>query len=414
MKELRIDRPQLTRSPRDATCLRWSVQASYPGLLSRPETLWFDIPEDLADGMDSGGNAWLVTLLPLAVTLGCPLSMDLPVDETLVENLGRLMEIWSGWYDTLQPVPLNVPVNAPTEPPGPRRSALFFSGGIDSHYTLFRAAEIRDADIDDLLFLQGFDIPLENTIALGRARGRIEDVADCLGKRVVSVATNLRQTRFQEAGWTDIAFGCLLAGAGLSLGGRYRQLVISSGLPATQLRPHASHPDTDPLFSSSWTRFIHYHVEDDRIPKLEFLRAYPLALKNLRVCYESDTGGNCGRCLKCVIAMSMLEIVGGLEQATSFPGPSLDLDLIRRTYISQGVISFRTIQASALEHGRKDIAEAVQAAFDRTERLDRWFQLKWIRAVRSRFEAHPLARRATRWIRPSLWRIGRWLNRRLP
>ncbi|MGA9190322.1 MAG: hypothetical protein WBZ24_01195, partial [Anaerolineales bacterium] len=292
MNALRVDDPRLDRSPRDASLLRWSVRASYPGLLSRPERMWFDIPEDLADGLDQSGNTWLVALLPLAVTLGCPLAMELPVDEILVENLRRLMDIWAGWFDALRPIALLVPARTTPKPSGPRRSGLFFSGGIDSHYTLFRSMEARDTDIDDLLFLQGFDIPLGNTLALGQALRRIEEVAESLDKRVVTVATNLRQTRFQEAGWTDIAFGCLLAGAGHSLGGSYRQLVISSGLPATHLRPHASHPETDPLFSSAWTQFIHYRVEDDRIPKLEFLRDIPLALKNLRVCYESDTGGN--------------------------------------------------------------------------------------------------------------------------
>jgi len=394
--------------------VRCSVEAACPGLATIPEDWWFEVPEDLADGLDRSGNAWLISMLPLAITLGCPLSMELPVDTVLLENARRLMAIWGEWYRNLRPVPLNVPVHTAAEPAGPRPIGLFFSGGIDSFYTLLRAKETQDADIDELLFIQGFDIPLANTRAHSRAIDRIQEIADKLGKRLVTVATNIRQTRFQESSWTDLAFGCLLAGAGHSLGRRYRQLVISSGLPATHLRPHASHPETDPLFSSSWTNFRHYAVETDRIPKLEFLRAHPLTLQNLRVCYESDTGDNCGRCMKCVIAMAMLEIVGGLEEASAFPGGKLDLDLIRRTYINQGVISFRTIQASALEHGREDIGEAVEAAFQRTERLNRWFHLNWIRRVRSRLESNPAARRITRSIRPILWRWGRWLNRRMP
>ncbi len=112
--------------------------------------------------------------------------------------------------------------------------------------------------------------------------------------------------------------------------------------------------------------------------------------------------------------MAILEIEGRLRDSPAFPGDGLDLELLSRSYINQGVITFGKIRELALERGRPDVARAIAQAFKRTERLDRWFQLGWIRQARARFQGLPWARRSTRWFRPVVWRLGRALNRIMP
>jgi hypothetical protein len=401
-------------SPRLADMIRLSVEVRYPGRFSSSERAWFEIPEIFASEATPRGDPWLLSYLPLAVALGHPIETDLPVDQQLIDNVRSLMEIWARWYPGMAPVELQVGVAAPSGRQPPERTGLFFSAGVDSFYSLLRTEEIGDPHIDDLLVLHGFDFEVDNDRAMAAVMDTANAVAREFGKVVVPIGTNIRETRFGEASWSELAAGCLLGGAGLILGGRYRHLLISSTLAPGHFRPHASHPETDPLFSTAQTSFVHFGEDLSRIPKLQYLQPHPIAMRNLRVCYESDDGSNCSRCLKCVVVMSMLELIGSLEQATTFGDKELDLDLIRGTYLSQGAVSFRQIKEFALSIGRLDVAEAVDSAFARTQWIDRWLLFRWLRTARERWQYDPLLRRWTAWLRPWLWRLGRRLNRLAP
>ncbi len=190
--------------------------------------------------------------------------------------------------------------------------------------------------------------------------------------------------------------------------------MISAGLPVRHLRPHASHPDADRLFSANQTSFRQYGQQRNRQEKIEYLLSHQLALDNLRVCYESNTDENCGRCLKCILVMTILEIHDALSTSEAFPGDSLDLENLHKTYLSQGTISFRNTQELARARSRQDIVEAIDGAFRRTEQIDRWLKVGSVRSARARLGRQPTARWLTRGLRPLLWRLGRCLNRFLP
>lgn len=414
MHPIRISDLKVEPSPRMAGKSRLSVQVNYPGRFSTSETAWFEVPSEYASGLSRSGDAWLLAYLPLAITLGTGLVVDLPVDERLYGNAHALMDIWSSWYPRLSPGRLEVAASVSAMQQTGERTGLFFSGGVDSFYTLFRTLDAGAPVIDDLLVIHGFDIPVSNDRAFTEALRRAQDVGEQLNKTVIPITTNLRETRLGEASWSELAAGCLLGCAGLVLGQRYCRLLISGTLDTGHLRPHASHPDTDPLFSTGRTQFIHFGAELDRISKLRHLLPHSVAMRNLRVCYESDDGGNCGRCLKCVIVMAMLECMGALGETPAFEDRKLNLNLVRGTYISQGTVSFQQIREFASESGRSDVVEAVDAAFARTDRIDGWLQLRWVRWARERWAHNPWLRRATSRLRPKLYRLGRQINRVLP
>jgi hypothetical protein len=409
-----VGKIRIETSPRSQNNVRCSVGVNYQSRLARPEVAWFEVPGELADDINGGGDPWLISLLPLAITLHESLTIDLPVDGQLLSNAYQLMQVWSTWYPELSPIALHVPADEIPFTPDPSRTALYFSGGVDSFYTLIHAGETGTEEIDDLIYIHGFDIPIEDEGAFERGRKQLTGVATSFGKRLVPLATNLRRTRFQEANWGELAFGCLLAGAGLMLAPRYRRILISSGLSPDHPVPHGSHPDTDRFFSTRKTTFHHYAPEMERIPKIQYLAGFPIALDNLRVCFESGTGDNCGHCRKCTAVMAALELAGIEGGAAAFGGRSLDLKRLRTIYLSQGVNTYRSIQKHALENGRRDIANAIERAFRRTARMDRWLLLGWIRKARIRFRHHPRVRRVTRWLRPLLIRAGRLLNRLVP
>jgi len=110
---------------------------------SRTETIWFEVPAALEPDLTTTGHPWIVALLPLAARLGEDLRIPLPVDRLLVRNLTELLRIWRGWYPTLREVPLDVTIcesPATRRAGAPARTAAFFSGGVDSFYTLLRHA----------------------------------------------------------------------------------------------------------------------------------------------------------------------------------------------------------------------------------------------------------------------------------
>lgn len=409
---IRISDISIGPSSRQAGMARISAAVTYPGRYGVSEVLWYEFPQEMRPEANLSADPWIVALLPVAVTLHQPLVTDWPADPVLLANLDQLMGIWHGWYPELARVPIRTAVGQAAQRQEPASTGLYFSGGVDSFYTLLYAKE-EQKTVDDLIFIHGFDIEIDNENGFQRALAQIRKVAEAREKNVVPMATNLRRTRFREANWSEVAFGCLLAGAGLALAPHFRELLISSGLPPDQLRAHASHPLTDRLFSSSTTHFVHYGPEMDRIPKMERLRDHPIAINNLRVCYESDTGGNCCQCLKCVLVMAVMEVQGTLAQSDAFRARPWNPRLIERTYLSQGTISFRKLQAFAHEKGRPDVANAVKRAFDRTARIDRMLGLGWIRWIQSKYRRQPGIRRITARLRPSLYQAARIINRHL-
>jgi len=133
------------------------------------EPYWFEVPEKYAQSLSLSGNPWITSLLPLAVTLRQPLRIHAPVDPVLFENIPKLMETWAAWYRRrfpwIRPVSVDAPRKATELGPGPRESAAFFSGGVDSFYMVLRNPEIRR-----LLCVRGFDIPLRVASRIPRAR----------------------------------------------------------------------------------------------------------------------------------------------------------------------------------------------------------------------------------------------------
>ncbi len=378
------------------------------------DVLWIDVPGDFSDQVSRTGSPWLAALLPLAMVLGEYIALDLAVDGTLLTHADRLMATWSRWYPELHPIEIRAPIAEPPTAPSSQKTGAFFSGGVDSFYTVLYDRAEGGGTIDELVYIEGADIALDNAAAYQQVMATIERAAQVWRMPVVRTATNLRETRFRETDLNYLSNGSLLAAIGLALEPRYQRLLISSAWPQGTPRPLGSHPETDPLFSTDSLTFVHYGDWADRIPKTEYVSRNPVALENLRVCWESEAGSNCGHCLKCLRTMTVLEIIGALENCPTFAAGSLDLDLVSRQYLGRTELYFQKLIEFANQRGRSDIARAIEAAFARTKRMDRYLLMGMVRAARQRWRHNALARRLTgplvRKVRP----IGRRLNKRFP
>ncbi len=306
-------------SPASDGRVRLTGEVTYDDQPGQFEEYWFEVDGDLAGSLSRTGNPWLVCLVPLAAKLGEPLRIGMPVDPLLVRNVQELTAIWRSWDPSLHRVEVLAGTADGVPPVRGSRTAAFFSGGVDSFFTLLRSAEPDAIRIDDLITIRGFDISLKNTVALARRKARIASIAESLGKRTVDVATNLRSTRLKEADWGSLWHACGLASVGLALEGRYRRLVIAATHRYGDLIPLGSHPLTDPLLSTSRTEVLHDGATHDRLSKLEYVARHDVALSNLHVCFRHASDVNCGACEKCLRTMAGLEVLGRLEGSVTFP-----------------------------------------------------------------------------------------------
>jgi len=361
--------------------LRLYGEVVYDDPVRQPEEYWFDVPEGYADYLSDSGNPWLACLIPLAVTLGEPLRLCRPVDRRMFDGVQQLMRIWKCWYPHLHIVPIEVDLVNMAGASTPSQTAVFFSGGVDSLFSTLRYSEgaplSSPPGIDDLIFVWGFDIPLQNGEAFARVRDSFKRASAELHKELVDVATSLRTTYWRLADWGLLAHGCGLISTGLVLEKRYCQLLVASSDGYFVMHPWGSHPVTDPLLSTNCTKVIHDGATFDRVEKTELVASSEVARRYLRVCWRSGTDQNCGSCEKCYRTMLTLELLGALNRCPTFRGKRLDVARASKMYYPPAFIpvSTRQVRAFALRKGRVDIAEAIDRAIRRSLRLNRWLRL---------------------------------------
>lgn len=220
-------------------------------------------------------------------------------DPVWLENTQRILrqvDKWWRWGD----VRLDI---APGEP-GQRNSrvGLAFSLGVDSFYSCFFA----DPPPDLLILAAGFDVPVERKDILTPMCNSLAAVAEVSGKEWTMIETNIRNHRlFRRVSW-EASHGSAVAFLGHLLREHIGSLLISSSHDLEHLGPWGSHPDLDPLWSSSRLSIISIGHEVSRSEKIKRLvnhaPAKRLIKDHLRVCWESPSAqGNCGHCHKCVL-----------------------------------------------------------------------------------------------------------------
>jgi hypothetical protein len=342
-------------------------------------TVWFELPRDCEADVTTSGDPWLALMLPYAVQTGEPIELSLAVDPLLLENARQLVGTWVGWYPDLA----NCEIHAPTQRAAVSggRGAQFFSGGVDSWFTLLRHTETTSrfpkiGEVDDLITVAGLDIPIGNVDEFAQLAGSTREVAEKFGKRHVVIRTNLRE--HMEGAWKaawgprwgSLSHAAALAAMGLLLQRRYARVLIgSTGLGV--LRPWGSHPMTDVLFSTSTTSFLHDHPLYSRAQKTERVAESVYAVSRLKVCFTGGTFRNCSVCSKCHRTLLSLDIVGALDRASSFDVEAYQRNRNRAILVSSEIdrLLAEDVRALALRRGRLDIAAVIDRSIERSRHV---------------------------------------------
>jgi len=294
----------------DGTRIRVSALISTP---DDSTEIWFRAPEGFLPGQS--GDPFLAACLIPCMKLGLPLHIQAPVSRQLLDSVQTIQEIFHKWYPELAIVPVEAQDMENTASQKSGLSAVFFSGGLDSFYTTLKHL----AHIDQLIFVQGFDVDLGNETLRAKIIRQIRASAEALGKPLIEVETNLRKLGDRHVSWDLHLFGPALASVGLLLGNSIGRIYIPSSESYAHLDPCASHPLVDPLWSTEKSDFIHDGAEATRNEKAAFIAHSETAMQTLRVCWETPGNAyNCGQCEKCLRTMVNLESANALEHCATF------------------------------------------------------------------------------------------------
>ncbi len=318
------------------------------------------------------GDAFLAALLLPAMRLGENLTIDAPVSDQLLANVGTISDIYAAWVAGTRRIRITCPA-APASPPPPESVGLFFACGVDSFYSLLKDIETpaQAAPITHLILIYGFDVRMGNRPLFDMIADRARRVAAESGRSLLTVETNARQVFDAVVGW-DFYHGAVLASTALALGGSLRRCTIPSTHAYSELLPWGSDPMLDPLWSTESLEIVHDGCEARRTDKVKRLAQWPLVLQHLRVCWPDWTQDyNCGRCEKCIRTMIGLHLAGVLDRSATFP-QRLDPKDIRSIRLLTGAssLAFMVELLSVLRDRPADrhIAQAL-AHVVRTERM---------------------------------------------
>jgi hypothetical protein len=373
---MQFTKNEVTPSPASQGCVRTGGQISWGQ--GQNFHLWIDVPAEYAESLSDTGNPWLLAMLPMAASLGEDIELSLPVDALLLENVKGILAIWQEWYPELHKVAIDCPVLPYEGEEKGKRTAAFFSGGVDSYFTIARRMPGNDfgipavGKVDDLLSVWGFDVGVNDEAEFHPLADMLRESASAMNLNHIIVRTNLRESIdvFKKQ-WGPLTFGVGLAFIGTMLEKRFKEVVLGSSYPYGGLMPWGSHPLVDPLFSTSTLRIMHDGASFTRIGKTEIMARLPVAEKSVHVCQAAGIK-NCSQCEKCFRTMIALDILGKKDAfAGAFDWSGYGLSNIKKLYIGGGdaQIFYKEMISVAQDIGRSDIATALLSVSRRSSVL---------------------------------------------
>lgn len=333
------------------------------------ESVWYESAETQLQAVP---EIFACAFLVSAMAKGVTLRVEGAVSKVWKNNMQKLMELFHEWWGySVVEIEADDFSDASDIPAG--HTALFFTGGVDSFYSLLRGEE----KADQLIYVHGFDLTLDDELRFAEVRRHLRAIAEATGKRLLILKTNLREHPMLKAMDWGRTHGGALASAAYCLADIQRAVISSS---YCQMNDFAwgSHWEADPLWSGEHLTVIHQGDRVSRSDKLRDVIREPLVQQHLRVCWKNKgLGLNCCRCEKCVRTMIILEQSGQLAFYESFPERHKLSSRIRRVrYVPDGLVRvYKQFGQSGLS---PQIQRAIRALLFRT-RLHQ--VLGWIVAV---------------------------------
>ena len=298
--------PKVSRIPRMNPLRISGFQHEKTGTTSRVSTdidgasLWFESDDvDLEPSVEALASIWLIPALLSKRSL----KIDEPLCKTWLANAHKVMEFLDESWGA-NPIEIDANPVEKSIPVGQARG-LFFSGGVDSFYTLL---SIEKPDF--LIYVESFDVPSDEENRARIARERLCRVASAIGSKPITIRTNLKKhPTFKKPRFAD-THAALLGAVGHLLAPHLGSVIIAPSWHKGHHAVYGSHWQMDPLWSSGRVKIIHGDNTQKRRARVFAIAGEKLVQENLQVCFEN---ANCSRCAKCI--RTMVE----LHQAKQLP-----------------------------------------------------------------------------------------------
>jgi hypothetical protein len=300
------------------------------------------------------------------------------ISKQLFDGMQAIMKEVSNWGIGLQPIEIKVD-HLVEDTHSPKKTACFFSGGVDSFYTYLKHKNSSNSAkrIDSFILVNNaFDVDPRNKQLWHDTVANIQAIADAEKVELVIVESNVNTHELLAPIVTwDYLHGACLAAAGLALRRGFKRVYISSTHSEEEQIPWGSNLSVDSHWSTEKTTFTHDGSEATRLNKvITQIAKSPVALKYLRVCYmNSDGAYNCGTCDKCMRTMVNLYIAGALSKSQTLP-TKLNIKQIASTPTIRGRDGgiFHTENLKALEEKKlnRPLQLALRNSLNITEKED--------------------------------------------
>lgn len=303
----------------------------------RQRRLWFRLPLASAPTVPHGDPFAVGLLLP-AMAARTDLRIDGPLSPSLLENLDRAQRLLTAWnprnpWSRLAEIDVDGAEGVEAAPEG-NETGLFFTGGVDSFYSLLHAREEVGAEPDRLVFVEGYDVPPDRPRLSDQVAERLSIAAEAAGTPLLRCATNLRLFTDVAVSW-EMAHGAALGAMGHALGSRCGRWLISSADAYVSRAPYGTAAELDGLWSRTGLEFRSVGAGRKRSDKLAALASSPLVRQHLLVCWQEGRSAavNCGHCAKCVRTMLQLLVLDALPAFPTLP-PTVDPELLDRSRLA--------------------------------------------------------------------------------
>lgn len=320
---------------------------------------WGDIPAPANPRFEPALASSLLPAMTVGGTLSFPGLLSAQLLRLMPEIQGQLVHLTAVNAlvgRQLYPVEIlggGLAMRRPSAAPG---VAGFFSGGLDSWSML-----LADPTITELIYVHGFDIPIDRPEVSETVEARLGEAAERLGKPLRVIRTNLRAVTDPMVGW-EIAHGPGLAAVALLLASACGRVLIGSSAPYSAPAPRGSTPSHDHLWSTEECRIEHRGAHLTRPAKIEQVSTYQPALDVLRVCWHEVEKYNCAHCEKCLLTMCSLEAIGVLDRTPTFAVP-LDYGAVAGMRFADPELVNRAqeiLDVALARGGRSELIEALQ------------------------------------------------------
>lgn len=257
---------------------------------------------------------FLTNFLPISWVTDSQIIVD-EIDKSFYENLGKIKDGYINMYPNIKfsgSLLFNKVVDNNWK--DDEKTAMFFSGGLDSYFTLIQNIKYSPK----LITIWGADIPFDDITGWKSASKHVKNVSKTFNldycfikspfRRVVDYLSlnNLVEKKSNSEWWHDFQHGIGIIGhaAPVVYKNKLNMVYIASTYSINDKQVScASYPTIDNNVRIGSCKVIHDGFEYTRQDKVLKVCKYSITTNkkiHLRVCWEVAGGHNCSACEKCI------------------------------------------------------------------------------------------------------------------